>query len=455
MKESSDSDLPPLITSKGISNPLRTTVTSPHLMERRCPYCESTSIVEKTSLCGSVPNYSPSIWMDSVLMRTSPAYAKSPTNSSTSSRTPVMTHRVQKEYIVEVNPSQPKEERGILTPVFTSNTSATHEVYQQQNDEVHQHNNDTIEMNVNITSTHKIHHQNDEIHQQNDEIQKQNYEIHQRNGEIHQPNDDTILLNVTQCDKIVTNQKDNLEINTPVVCEDHEEVMINKPSIEEPNNEPSEISFEATIGSLPSRKHAFPQKKPSHGRSRSMDLQAQKLDPKRTTYHRHLSGKWHKGDESEISFAASLMEYATLKKLLKSSEASLDSSFSGAATHSDSLVPVRNYTLSSSDSRSVTPTGIPYSMDDPLYIHNSLKLYLDMKVFEDTEEFKLLLRVRHLFFTHAHTTHMHTHTYTYIYVHTHTHTVCTHKHTYLIAVFSYCSVLPSHLGNFMNLPVCY
>ena len=436
MKESSDSDLPPLTTSKGITNPLRTSVTSPHLMERQCPYCESTSIVEKTSLCGSVPNYSPSIWTDSVLMRTSPAHTKSPTNSSTSSRTPVMTHRVQKEYVVEVNPSQPKEERGIPTPVFTSNTSATHEVYQQndevhqQNNEVHQHNDNSIEINVSITSAHKVHRQNDEIYQQNDEIHQQDYkmqqrndeihqsndeihqrndEIHQRNDKIHQPNCNTILLDVTECDKMMTNSP---EIKAPVVCEDHEEVILNEPSIEEPNlkcNEPSEISFEATIGSLPNREHAFPQKKPSHSRSRSMDLQAQRLDPKRTTYSQHLSGKYHKGDESELSFAASLLEYATQKKLLKSSEASLDSSFSGAATYSDSLVPVRNYTLSSSDSRSVTPTGIPYSMDDPLYIHNSFKLYLDMKVFEDNEEFKLLLRVRHLFFTHMHAQIAHTH----------------------------------------------
>lgn len=420
MKESSDSDLPPLTTSKGITNPLRTSVTSPHLMERQCPYCESTSIVEKTSLCGSVPNYSPSIWTDSVLMRTSPAHTKSPTNSSTSSRTPVMSHRVQKEFVVEVNPSQPREERGIPTPVFTSNNSATHEVY-QQNNKVHAHDNDSIEINVSITHQHEIHQQNNEMHQRNDEIQQQNDEIHQHSDEIHQP----FLLDITECDKTATSQKDSQEINIPVVCEDHEEVVLNEPFMEEPNlkcNEPSEISFEATIGSLPSREHAFPQKKPSHSRSRSMDLQAQRLDPKRTTYSRHLSGKWQKGDESELSFAASLMEYATQKKLLRSSEASLDSSFSGAAAYSDSLVPVRNYTLSSSDSRSVTPTGIPYSMDDPQYIHNSFKLYLNMKVFEDTEEFKLLLRVRHFL------SHMCKHTHTHAYTHTHTH-ICMHTCT--------------------------
>ena len=89
------------------------------------------------------------------------------------------------------------------------------------------------------------------------------------------------------------------------------------------------------------------------------------------------------------------MEYATQKKLLKSSETSLDSSLSGVATLSDSLAPVRSSTLSSSDSRSVTPTSLPYSMDDPLHIHNSFKLYLDMKAFGDDKEFKLLLRVSH------------------------------------------------------------
>ena len=126
-----------------------------------------------------------------------------------------------------------------------------------------------------------------------------------------------------------------------------------------------------------------------------MDLQAQRLNPI-YIYSRHLFGDFYREDDKpELSYGASHMEYATQKKLLKSSEASLDSSLSGAATPSDSLAPVRNSTLSSSDSRSVTPTGLPYSMDDPLYIHNSFKLYLDMEVFGDDEEFKLLLRVSH------------------------------------------------------------
>ena len=461
MKESSESELPPLSTTKGIANPLRTTVTSPHLMERQCPYCDSTSIVEKTSLGGSVPNYSPSIWTDSVLIRSSPAHTKSPTNSSASSRTPVMTHKIQKEFVVEVTPSQPKEERGIPTPVFTSNPSNNCEVY-EPNNRMRQHNDDTIEITVNTTSTtHKLHQKNDgvheqngiyqcsvEIHQQNDEIlemqpqndeinqynvkmhqqnnkihqdnveiHQHNVEIHPQNNKIHQHNDGihqcndkkhqqnneiqqqnrrTPPLNIMEC-KIVASQQYYSEINSPIECEDHEELVLNKPSAEEHSfkcDEPSEISFEATFGSLPNKEHAFPKSKPSHSRSRSMDLQAQRLDPKRDNYSRHLSGMSHKGDESENNFAASLLEYAAQKKLLKSSEVSLDSSFSGAAANSDSLIPMRNTTLSSSDSRSVTPTGVPYSMDDPLYIHNSFKLYLDMKVFEDAEEFKLLLRVR-------------------------------------------------------------
>ena len=448
MKESNDSVLPPLSTMKGIANPLRTTVTSPHFMERQCPYCDSTSIVEKTSLGGSVPNYSPNIWTDSVLIRSSPAHTKSPTNSSASSKAPVMTHREQKEFVVEVTPSQPKEERGISSPVFTSYTSNNCEVYQPNNE----YNDDTIEITVNTTSTtHKVHQKNDgvhlqngihqcsvETHQQNDkivEMHPQNDELHQHNVEIcqqnkidqcnveihqqnnmhqhndemyqqvnekHQQNDEVRQrgnhippLNVIEC-KIVTSQKYNSEISTPIECEDHEELVLNKPSAEEHNlkcDESSEVSFEATFGSLPNKEHAFPKSKASHNRSRSMDLQGQKLDPKRTNYSQHLSSMSHKGDELENNFAASLLEYATQKKLLKSSEASLDSSFSGTAAYSDNLIPMRNTTLSSSDSRSVTPTGVPYSMDDPMYIHNSFKLYLNMKVFEDAEEFQLLLRV--------------------------------------------------------------
>ena len=406
MKESSDSDLPPLsVNSKGVKNPLRTAVTSPHFIERQCPYCESASIVEKTSLCGSVPtNYSPSIWTDSVLLRASPAHTKSPTNSSASNRTPVMTHRVQREFVVEVHSSQQKEERGIPTPVFASTTSPAVEVH-QRSDETYQQNGDKLNQH-NDHQKHDVHQQNNEIHQQKFEIHQQHDEIYNKNDEILKQNDDTLSLNVTECDKTVRKQKGDAEISTPVVCEDHEEVVLNEPPVNDISfkyDESPEISFETTIGSLPS-KDAFPKNKPSHSRSRSMDLQAQRLNPKRTTYSRHLSGKARREeDEPELSYAASLMEYATQKKLLKSSEASLDSSLSGAATPSDSLAPVRNSTLSSSDSRSVTPTDKPYSMDDPLYIHNSFKLYLDMKVFDDDEEFKLLLRVSHLIPPHKYT----------------------------------------------------
>ena len=103
---------------------------------------------------------------------------------------------------------------------------------------------------------------------------------------------------------MVSNQKsdDLLENNTPVVIEDHGEVVLNESPLEEgPNlvtkcDEVPEISFAASIGSLPSTGHAFPQSKSSHSRSRSMDLQAKKLNPKKSTYSRHLSGTLHKGD---------------------------------------------------------------------------------------------------------------------------------------------------------------
>ena len=129
MKESSDSELSPLVNPKSVKNSLQITVISPHFIERHCPYCESSSIVEKTSLCGSVPNYSPNIWTDSVLVRASPAHTKSPTSSTASNRTPVMSHRVQKEFVVQVQPSQQKEERGIPTPVFASTSSPALEVH--------------------------------------------------------------------------------------------------------------------------------------------------------------------------------------------------------------------------------------------------------------------------------------------------------------------------------------
>lgn len=378
IKESSDSDLSALSTSKGITSPLgATAMPSPHIIERQCPYCQSSSIVEKTSISGSMPNYSPNIWTDSVLIRASPAYAKSPTNHMASNKTPVMTRKVQSE---EVNPTQQKEERQVPTPNVT--TSDTHEV--QKEEQAIQ----TPVFNVTITSS-------------TYEIQREPTPVFtsttSATHEAHQHDDDTIVMNVTMCDETATNKIDDPKINSPVVCEDNEEIVLNEPLSEEPTLKCEEFPFEATIGSLPSEEHAFPRSKPSHNRSRSMDLQAQKLNPKRNTYSRHHSGKFHKGnDDSEHSFTASLMEYATQKKLFKGSQASLDSSFS-AATQSDGLLPTRS-TLSSSDSRSVTPTGIPYSVDDPLYIHNSFKLYLDMKVFDDDEEFKLLLRVSHSVF---------------------------------------------------------
>lgn len=365
MKESGDSDLPPLTSPEGVTNPLRGTVTSPHIVERQCPYCESTSVVEKTSVSGSVPNYGgSSMWTDSVLMQTSPGHTKSPINSIANNVTPVMTQRTQKEYVVEINSSQQKEEREIPTPVFTSTTcTIENEVYQQ--------NDDTIHMDV-------TEHNDDNLKSQ----------------KVNEKND-----------------LPDVNMISTVEHKDNEEMALNKPSNEpstlkydnEPSNEPSnlkyddapDISFEMSFGSLPSKEYAFPQSKKSHNRSRSMDLQAKTLNPKRTTNSHYLTGSWQKGDDvSEISFAASLMEYATQKKLLKSSEVSLDSSVSGAATPSDSLLPARNTTQSSSDSRSITPADVPYSLDDPLYMHNSFKLYLDMKVFDDHEEFKLLLRVR-------------------------------------------------------------
>ena len=92
-------------------------------------------------------------------------------------------------------------------------------------------------------------------------------------------------------------------------------------------DESPEISFETTIGSLPPERDAFPRSKVSHSKSISMDLQAQRLNPKGTTYSRHFSDNFHReDDEPEFSYAASVMKYATQKKLLKSSEASLDSS---------------------------------------------------------------------------------------------------------------------------------
>ena len=82
----------------------------------------------KTSLCGSVPNYSPNIWTDSVLVRASPAHTKNPTSSTASNRTPVMSHRVQKEFVVQVQASQQKE-WGIPTPVFGSTSSPALELH--------------------------------------------------------------------------------------------------------------------------------------------------------------------------------------------------------------------------------------------------------------------------------------------------------------------------------------
>ena len=102
-------------------------------------------------------------------------------------------------------------------------------------------------------------------------------------------------------------QKGNTEISTPVTCEDHE-ILLTEPSINNISfkyDESPEVPFETTIGSLPSEKDAFPKTKVSHSRSRSMDLQAQRLNPKRTTYSRCFSGKFHReDDEPELSYAA-------------------------------------------------------------------------------------------------------------------------------------------------------
>ena len=350
IKESSDSDRNvTATTAKGFTNPF--TTNSPQYLERLCPFCESSSIVEKTSLSGSMPNYNASILTDSVLARASP-HSKSPMLSSpilsSSNRTPVTPRKAEKEFVIQIVRShEEKEEEEALkipTPPMLDDSGTSHEKCQ----------------------------------------------------EIPPFNDDMEVTEVTQVKKLVNNDSDSLEVIIPVVVPAPEEVTSEAPceeSVEVKCDEIPEISFETTIGSLPNqtfKDHETSFNKLTHNRSRSMDLHTKCESSQRALYSRHLHP-----DETETSYTASLMEYATHKKLLKSSEASLDSSLSisGAATQSDCLVPGKSYTHSSSDSRSVTPTGTPYSLDDPLYIHNSFKLYLELKVFQDDEEFKLLLRV--------------------------------------------------------------
>ena len=347
MKESSDSDRNvTATTAKGFTNPF--TTNSPQHLERLCPFCESSSIVEKTSLSGSMPNYNASILTDSVLARASP-HAKSPMLSSpilsSSNRTPVTPRKAEKEFVIQIVRShEEKEEEEVLKTPTPPMLSTSHEKRQ----------------------------------------------------ETPPLNDDMEVTEVTQVKTSVNNDSDPLEVIIPVVVPAPEEVTSEAPCeepVEVKYDEIPEISFETSIGSLPNqsfRDHETSFNKLTHNRSRSMDLHTKRESSYRALYSRHLHP-----DETETSYTASLMEYATHKKLLKSSEASLESSLSisGAATQSDSLVPGKSYTHSSSDSRSVTPTGIPYSLDDPLYIHNSFKLYLELKVFQDDEEFKLLLRV--------------------------------------------------------------
>ena len=367
MKESSDSDRN--VTTIGFSNPF--TTTSPQHLERLCPFCESSSIVEKTSLSGSMPNYNANILTDSVLARASP-YGKSPILSSpvlnASNRTPVSARKA--EFVVQlVTSHEDKEEEAHRTPTPPILDDSSYE-------------------------------------------------------ECHEtpPMDDMVQMEVTentQVEILVDNDGGSQEVSVPVVVPAKEEITSEAPheepvevKCEEPVDvkceEPvevkcdgiPEVSFETTIGSLPSQSfedHGTSFNKLTHSRSRSMDYHTKQTSSNRTPYYKRLSSMHpREADETETSYTASLMEYATHKKLLKSSEASLESSLSisGAATLSDSLVPGNRYTQSSSDSRSVTPTGIPYSLDDPLYIHNSFKLYLELKVFQDDEEFKLLLRVR-------------------------------------------------------------
>ena len=50
---------------------------------------------------------------------------------------------------------------------------------------------------------HEIHQQTVEIHQQSIEVHQQKYKIHQLHDKIHNHNDDTLWLNVTECDKTV------------------------------------------------------------------------------------------------------------------------------------------------------------------------------------------------------------------------------------------------------------
>jgi len=357
LKESSDSDRN-VTTPKPLTSPF--TTNSPQHLERLCPYCESSSIVEKTSLSGSMPNYNASILTDSVLARASP-YSKSPILSSPILSSSNRTYcKAEKEFVIQmVRSHEEKEEEvhKIPTPPILDDSNTSHEKHQA----TPPLGSDTVHMDVTET---------------------------------------------TQVETQVNNNSDLHEVSISIMAPALEELTSGVPC-EIPCEEPvdvkcdeiPEISFEATIGSLPNQSledHKTTFNKLTHSRSRSMDLHTKHESSHKAPYSRHLSSMHpRETDEAETSYTASLIEYATHKKLLKSSEASLESSpsVSGAATQSDSLVPGKSYTHSSSDSRSVTPTGIPYSLDDPLYIHNSFKLYLELKVFQDDEEFKLLLRV--------------------------------------------------------------
>lgn len=351
IKESSDSDRN--VSSKGFTNPF--TVSSPQHLERLCPFCESSSIVEKTSLCGSMPNYNASILTDSVLAHASP-YARSPIHSSPVNKTPVIGRKAEKEFVVQMVKSHEEKEE---------------EEYEEANK---------------IPTPPVL---DDSSHKERQETP---------------PIDNIVQMDVTENAQVEV-QIDNgsQEMSAPIMIpsvETHEAPW--EETAEAKWDNVPEISFEATIGSLPNQSvedHGTSFNKLTHNRSRSMDLHTKQSSSNRASYSRRFSSmRPRETDEIETSYAASLMEYATHKKLLKSSEASLESSLSvsGAATLSDSLAPGKSCTHShsSSDSRSLTPTGIPYSLDDPLYIHNSFKLYLELKVFQDNEEFKLLLRVR-------------------------------------------------------------
>ena len=107
-----------------------------------------------------MPNYSPNIWTDSVLVRASPAQTKSPTSFIASNKTPVMSHRVQKEFCAGLFITA-EEEQGISTPVFASITSSPALEVHQQSDEIYQQTSDELDQQND--------HQKHEIHQLNNE----------------------------------------------------------------------------------------------------------------------------------------------------------------------------------------------------------------------------------------------------------------------------------------------